>query len=78
MTDNDLEMLTLDWRDIEPMQDIFRKYHDQEVDLADAAIVQLAERHNINTIFTLDRRHFRLYVRDSGNAFRLLPDDING
>ena len=71
-------LLPLRAGDVQGIRDVFDKYHDQDVDLADAALVHLAERENINTIFTLDRRHFRVYRRLSGTPFRLLPDDIGG
>lgn len=71
-----MNLLRLGQQDIEPIRQVFLQYPDQQVDLADAALLQLAERENINTIFTTDRRHFRLFTRQDGTAFRLLPDDV--
>jgi len=68
-------LLPLRASDVQSIRDVFDKYHDQEVDLADASLVHLAERENINAIFTLDNRHFRIYRRLDGTPFRLLPDD---
>ena len=73
---HELVLMPLALDDLPSIQSVFRKYHDQHVDLADAAIVHLADRENIGTIFTTDRRHFRVYQRANGNPFRLLPDDF--
>lgn len=72
---NELELSVIQRRDIEPIQNVFKRFHGQEVDLADAALLALAERENITTIFTTDRRDFRVYRRLDGTPFRLLPDD---
>jgi len=67
----------IDRRDIGPIKEVFKQYHDQQVDLADAILLQLAERLDITTIFTTDRRDFRSYRRLNGAPFRLLPDDFS-
>jgi hypothetical protein len=41
--------------------------------LADAALVYLAGREQIDTIFTLDRRDFSIYRGSIRRAFKLLP-----
>jgi uncharacterized protein len=50
-------------------------YGDQDIGLADASIVVLAERHATREILTLDERHFRVLRGPGGIAFRLLPAD---
>jgi predicted nucleic acid-binding protein len=50
------------------------RYRKQEAQLADAALVCLAERHEINTVFTLDRRDFSVYRLSRDRALRLLPE----
>lgn len=72
---HELQLSVIERRDIERIQDVFRRYHDQAVDLADAALLALAEREDITTIFTTDRRDFRIFRRLNGRPFRLLPDD---
>ena len=37
------------------------QYADLPMDLADAALIRVAEREGIRTIFTLDRRDFSVY-----------------
>jgi hypothetical protein len=51
------------------------RYHDQEVGLADASIVVLAERHDTSDVLTLDERHFRVLRTAQGGEFRVLPAD---
>lgn len=70
----EFELLPLLAEDLSGIQDVFTKYHDQEVDLADATLVHLAEREDISAVFTIDRRHFRVFRRLNGDAFRLLPE----
>ena len=41
---------------------------------ADAVLVYLAHRENIDTIFTLDRRDFSVYRTGRKKPFRLLPE----
>ena len=50
-----------------------RRYRDLPADLADAALMYLAERENIDTIFTLDRRDFSVYRLRGNRSARLLP-----
>lgn len=67
-------LLALGERDMPVILDIMRSYRDQEIDLADAALVHLARRERIGVIFTVDRRHFTLFRRLDGKPFRLLPN----
>jgi predicted nucleic acid-binding protein len=55
---------------------IAERYADNDLGLADASLVALAQRLETISIATLDERHFRV-VRPlaAGNAFRLLPVD---
>jgi predicted nucleic acid-binding protein len=59
--------------DIGKAVDIIEKYHDQEIGLADASIVVLADRYKTKEILTLDRRHFDVLRPLSGGRFKLLP-----
>jgi predicted nucleic acid-binding protein len=43
------------------------------MDLADAALVRIAEREGIHRIFTLDRRDFLLYRPEGVAHFQILP-----
>ena len=66
-------ILALDRRDLARMRELMRKYQDLPMDLADAALVRVAERERIHRIFTLDRRDFSLYRPDGMANFDILP-----
>jgi hypothetical protein len=66
-------LLPLDANDVDGLEAILAKYGDQEVDLADACLVHLANRERIEAVFTTDRRHFQVYRKADGKPFRLLP-----
>lgn len=51
-----------------------RRYRNLEAQLADAALVYLAEREGIDQIFTLDRRDFSVYRTSRNRMLRLLPE----
>ena len=59
--------------DVPRMRDLMREYRDQPMDLADAALVRVAERDGIPRIFTLDRRHFEVYRLHGRRRFLIVP-----
>ena len=63
----------LDEDDAPRMKALMKKYRDFPMDLADAALVRVAEREKISQIFTLDRRHFRAYRPTGIGAFSIVP-----
>ena len=56
-----LQLLPLGISDSARMQELMHKYADREMDLADAALVRVAEREGIRRIFTVDREDFGVY-----------------
>lgn len=50
-----------------------RRYESIGAQLADAALVYLAEREDIRTVFTLDRRDFSVYRVERNQPLVLLP-----
>jgi len=52
---------------------LMRKYRDLPMDLADAALVRVAERERIRRIFTIDRRDFGVYRPLGIGRFEILP-----
>lgn len=54
------------------MRHLMRKYHDLPMDLADAALVRVAERERIRRIFTIDRRDFSIYRPAGLGRFEIL------
>jgi len=68
-----VELLPLDKSDIPRMKELMRKYRDLPMDLADAALVRVAERERLRRIFTLDRRDFQVYRPSRLGRFAILP-----
>ena len=57
-----------------PIAEIMNRYAGLRPQLADATLVYLAGRENIDTIFTLDRRDFLVYRTVRKKSFRLIPE----
>ena len=68
-----LTLAPLDDLDAPRLRALMAKYRDLPMDLADAGLVRIAEREHVSRIFTLDRRHFRLYRPAGIGSFSLLP-----
>jgi hypothetical protein len=49
------------------------RYRKMGAQIADGALVYLAEREGIDTVFTLDRRDFLVYRLGNGRSLRILP-----
>lgn len=56
-----VRLLPLGVDDVPRIRELMRKYADRPMDAADAALVAVAEREGIRTIFTIDRRDFLIY-----------------
>lgn len=68
-----VEILPLGIDDVPRMKQLMRKYRDLPMDLADAALVRVAERERLRRIFTLDRRDFQIYRPSRIGRFAILP-----
>ena len=68
-----LGLAPLDEADATRMRELMEKYRDLPMDLADAALVRVAERESLTAIFTLDRRHFRTYRPGRRRSFSIVP-----
>jgi len=68
-----LQVLPIETDDLSNAQAIRRRYRDLRLDLADACLMHLAEREQIDTVFTLDRRDFGVYRTESGDGLTLVP-----
>jgi uncharacterized protein len=53
---------------------IMRRYEDSGIQFADAALVHLAEREDIRTVFTLDRRDFSIIRLKRNRVLKLIPE----
>jgi len=68
-----IQLLQLDEADIAPMKSLMEKYRDLPMDMADAALVRIAEREGIRRVLTLDQRDFSVYRLARKGSFTLLP-----
>ena len=68
-----LGLAPLDEGDAPRMRELMEKYRDLPMDLADAALVRVAERESLTRIFTLDRRHFAIYRPGRRRRFSIVP-----
>lgn len=68
-----LWMADLTEDDYPRVQQLMRKYRDLPMDLADAALVRVAERERLPRIFTIDRRDFEIYRPTGIRRFEILP-----
>ena len=59
--------------DLARTAEILDKYADSRIDFVDCMIVAMAERLNIETILTVDRRHFQLFRPKHCSHFVILP-----
>ena len=57
-----------------PIAEIMDRYAGLRPQLADATLVYLAGRENIDTVFTLDRRDFLVYRTARKGPLRLIPE----
>lgn len=68
-----LVILPLDQEDAPRMKDLMRKYRDLPMDMADAALVRIAERERFRRVFSLDRRGFTVYRPEKVERFSIIP-----
>jgi predicted nucleic acid-binding protein len=68
-----VEILALEKDYVARIKELMRKYRDLPMDLADAALVRVAERERLRRIFTLDRRDFQIYRPSRIGRFAILP-----
>lgn len=68
-----VRLLPLDEADLPRMKQLMEKYLDLPMDLADAALVRVAEREGLRRVLTLDQRDFGVYRLPRRGRFTLLP-----
>ena len=69
-----LELLPLAGPEAEAVAALMKRYEDIHPQLADAALVYLANREQIETIFTLDQRDFSIYRFGRKRMFHIVPE----
>lgn len=68
-----IRLLPLDESDVPRMKQLMEKYRDLPMDMADAALVRVAEREGLRRVLTLDRTDFGVYRLARKGRFTLLP-----
>jgi predicted nucleic acid-binding protein len=71
-----LELLPLAASEASDLAALMKRYEDIRPQLADAALVYLANREQIETIFTLDQRDFSIYRSGRRRTFNLVPEMV--
>jgi len=69
-----LELLPLAGAEAKAIASLMKRYENIRPQLADVALVYLAGRERIESIFTLDRRDFSIYRTGRKRSFRILPE----
>lgn len=67
------QLATFGAADLSRARQVVDRYRDQDVGVADASLVVLADRHRTRSILTLDRRHFTVLRPLAGGRFRVRP-----
>lgn len=73
LTSGTLTLAALDHEDVPRMAALMAKYRDLPMELADAALVRVAERERIRYVFTFDQRDFRVYRPQGIVRLAVLP-----
>ena len=68
-----VRLLPLESDDYGRMWELMKKYRSLPMDLADAALVTVAERERLRRVFTLDRRDFSIYRPTRIGKFAVIP-----
>jgi uncharacterized protein len=74
LTDRCFTYLSINLDDVYKATAIMKRYQDLPLGLVDASLIVLAERHKIERILTLDRRHFNLIRSDRMDSLEILPE----
>jgi hypothetical protein len=71
--DGDLLILPLSGVDVPAISQILSAYEDQALDFVDACLLHLANRDGLDTVCTLDRRHFSVLRTLHGSHLNMIP-----
>ena len=67
------ELPALGVADVRQAGTVIERYRDQDIGIADASLVILANRYRTDRLLTLDRGHFRVIRTTAGKSFTVLP-----
>jgi len=68
-----VHLLPLESTDVPSIRELMRKYANRPMDLADAALLRVAEREGLRKIFTVDRGDFAVYRLHGRTRLTLIP-----
>lgn len=68
-----LTIASIDDNDLPTIEALMDRYRDRPMDFADAALVHLARREALTTVFTIDHNDFETYRIAGRKRFRILP-----
>jgi uncharacterized protein len=69
-----VKLIELDESALHWMITFVERYASIGAQMADAAVMYIAEREGIDTVFTLDRRDFSVYRTTDGRALEIMPE----
>lgn len=69
------ELPPIESGDLEEICRLIDQYRDQNIGVADASLVVLAEHYRTDRLLTLDHRHFSVVRTAAGKPFTLLPEN---
>ncbi|MDY6785637.1 MAG: PIN domain-containing protein [Cyanobacteriota bacterium] len=67
------QVISLSPSDTQRVANILDTYQDSQIDFVDGCVMAIAERLNLQTVLTLDRRDFSIVRPQHCSAFNLLP-----
>jgi uncharacterized protein len=68
-----IQLLPLGPDDVPRIRELMQRYADLPMDLADAALVRVAEREGVNKFFTVDKKDFSVYRLHGRIRPRVIP-----
>ncbi|HEY3394270.1 MAG TPA: hypothetical protein VGK58_16270 [Lacipirellulaceae bacterium] len=71
-----IRLLQLDASDVDGISGILTRYADQDFDVADVSLMHLAEREQMESVFTIDHRHFSVFRTFKGHPLTLIPGSL--
>lgn len=68
-----IQLATIENSELPELEKLVNRYRDRPMDFADATLVHLAEREEIQAIFTVDQDDFAIYRIGRKRKFHILP-----
>jgi predicted nucleic acid-binding protein len=72
-----VKIFSLDLKMQARCRELMKKYKNLPMDMADGSLVVLAESKNLQKVFTLDHKDFKIYRFAKDKKFKLLPSRLS-